>query len=418
VNSRSNLAGRLLPLLLAGLAVVGFPQPRSLRAAGVTIITHGFSGNAQGWVLGMARSVPAYPGFFGTNVICYEMRLRNSGGLQATLVKLTGGNPLTDPAAEIVLKLDWSTLAGIFPQFDTYAVAAAAVPPLLQTNFAPELGGRALAELPLHLIGHSRGGSLVCQMGRLLGTNGVWVDHLTTLDPHPVNEDGNMDPLFVTDAPLRVYDNVLFADNYFQIIGAYPNGQFMPSSYNRELTVFSGGYASEHSDTHLWYHATLDGSNPVSDSEATLQAGDRAAWFLPAEQLGMQTGYRYSRIGAGDRFSTNAPAGPGTDRPVDGYNQRWSLGAGLSANRTALPANAGTWPNLLRLNLAGTNLLAQGQTNAVALDYSGPGLPRAMRPSAFISMPTSIPGMATNCLSGSFRSPAPLPTRSAPASSA
>ena len=50
----------------------------------------------------------------------------------------------------------------------------------------PEMGGRPLAQLPLHLIGHSRGGSVVTEMARLLGAQGVWVDQVTTLDPRPV----------------------------------------------------------------------------------------------------------------------------------------------------------------------------------------------------------------------------------------
>ncbi len=340
--------------------------PQFSRAAGVTLITHGFNGDAQGWVLGMAGKLSAYDPFVGTNVICYEVSVGYSGGFVVTPRKIAGGPPSNDFSAEIVLKLDWGDLAGFLSQYDTYEVAAAVVPRLLQTNFIAELGGHALAELPLHLIGHSRGGSLVCQMSRLLGTNGVWVEQVTTLDPHPVNEDGNTDPLFVSDAPLRIYENVLFADNYFQEFGGYPHGQSISSSYNRRFAALPGGYSSAHSDTHLWYHATIDLANPANDTEALLAAGDRAAWFTPYEDSGARAGIHYSRLGGGDRLSLDEPAGPGADHPADGYNQRWSFGAGNSPNRTTLPANHGNWPNLVQFHLAGTNLVAHGQGNAVS----------------------------------------------------
>ena len=354
-------------LLWAALLSVGIVP--TAHGAGVTVITHGFNGDAQGWVLGMASSIPGYCNFPGTNIVCYEVNVSNSGGFVVTSRKLAGGHPTNDFNAELVIKLDWGDLAGFFDQYDTYEVAAAVVPRFLQTNFIAELSGHALAELPLHLIGHSRGGSLMCQISRLLGTNGVWVDHLTTLDPHPVNEDGNVDPLFVTDAPLRVYENVLFADNCYQDFGGYPHGQFMPSSYNRRLTALPGGYSSAHSDMHLWYHATIDLRDPADDTEALLTGSDRATWFSPYESSGVRAGFYYARLGGGDRLSLDRPVSPDSDYPAYGYNQRWDLGAGIAANRTALPANNGGWPNLIKLNLAGTNLMAQGQSNAVALYY-------------------------------------------------
>src|SRR6185503_17230053 len=51
----------------------------------------------------------------------------------------------------------------------------------------------------------------------------------------------------------------------------------------------------------------------------------------------------------------------------DGYNQWWDLGAGLANNRTVLPLNNGNFPNLIKFNLAGTNLMAQGESNSVTL---------------------------------------------------
>ncbi len=184
----------LFPVVFAILCYMGCLVPAS--GAGVTIITHGLYGDIDDWVISMAERIAKYPLFPGKRSTCYKLYfIPNGTGYNATWIRLSGDRPLETDSGEILIKLDWRQLAN--NRFSTRQVAGAVVSSLLQTNFISELGGHAIAELPLHLIGHSRGGSLVCEVSRLLGESGVWVDHLTTLDPHPLNNDGFSDfPLY------------------------------------------------------------------------------------------------------------------------------------------------------------------------------------------------------------------------------
>ena len=247
------------------------------------------------------------------------------------------------------------------------------IPTLLQPGFISQFPGHALAELPLHLVGHSRGGSLICEMSRLLGTNGVWVDHLTTFDPHPLNNDGFADfPFTVVDAPAHTYENVLFHDNYFQKIDSLFFGEAVAGAYTRQLKNLDGGYSGiggAHSDVHLWYHGTIDLQTPTSDTVSTITSTERAAWWNGNENFGVSAGFLYSRIGGGDRLGTNQPAGVGTSHIRDGYNQRWDLGAGNDTNRTILSTNRGTWPNLITAGLPAPRVMVYGQSNALKLFY-------------------------------------------------
>ena len=328
-------------------------------AAGVTIITHGFSGDIESWIIPMAQQIPAYRSFPGTNSSCYEMVVASDYGV--TQSRIGGVNPLVSDSGEIIIKLDWSVVS---VDFDTASsdIAAAVVPKLLETNFISELGGRALAELPLHLVGHSRGGSVVTEMSRLLGAKGVWVDHITLLDPHPVSFPYG-------DAALVVYENVLFADSYWQTNPGFtcPDGESVSGAFNRNLTNLSNGYDCNHSDVHLWYHGTIDSRVPTTDTQENLTSNERQSWWTPDESSGATAGFHYSLLGGGDRLSTNRPAGGNSARIRNGFNQRWDFGAGATNNRTALPSNSGDWPNVIKFNLAGTNLMAHGQSNTVSL---------------------------------------------------
>ncbi len=338
-----------------------------VRGAGVTIITHGFNANVTDWVIPMGDKIAQYRNFPGTNVASYQISVTRSGSVYNTSQAfLDGVSPLASDSGEIIIALDWSSLSsGAVP---TTAIATQAVAAILSTTLIPDLNGRSLAELPLHFIGHSRGASVITEMARLLGAQGVWVDQVTTLDPHPTSLFG--------DPPMKNYENILFADNYWQNLGDnlfVPNGQAISGAYNRQLTSLNGGYSSTHSDVHLWYHGTVDLKTPITVDTAMITSTERAAWWTATEAAGTNGGVLYSLVGGGNRFSSLEPAGAGKGRIVDGYNKIWDLGAGLAAvpatNRATLPFDNGLWPNLLRMDLTGTTSVVMGASFPAGFYY-------------------------------------------------
>jgi hypothetical protein len=340
-----------LPLLFLLLNL--FPLLPS-QAAQVVVITHGYNSDAGDWVKSMADQMADYTAWWGETASCYQITVAtNLAGQFAVSSGLIGGVPADQSTSgNIIVKLDWSNVAGGIQSipfqiynapYATDVIAEAVVPKLLDVGFIADIQGHALAELPLHFVGHSRGGSLISEMARLLGAEGIEVDQLTFLDPHPcvgnVFPDSLGCPVF--DPQPTLFTNVRFADNFYQINNDpfELNGQSVVGAYNRRLTSLGGGYGSEHSNTHLWYHGTIDLGSPASDGLASITAQNRSSWYAAGETNGTWSGFLYSGIGGGNQSSTNQPLGAVFP----------AIEAGVLGTRQPLVSNSRSWPNLLEL---------------------------------------------------------------------
>jgi hypothetical protein len=121
-------------------------------------------------------------------------RLRFNGDRSLEAERIDGTSPLENPTGDVFLLLDWNPYSGDLNPFTGGTESTTAIGPLVADGLLspflhPEFGG-PVARWPLHLVGFSRGGSLVCEISKRLGERSVVVDHLTILDPHPNNNDG------------------------------------------------------------------------------------------------------------------------------------------------------------------------------------------------------------------------------------
>ncbi len=363
-----------IAVLLVSLTIV--LAAAHVGAAGVTILIHGWhsSGDVPWWTGAMQSAIAS-------------QRLGGEENFGTITVTGTAGNLVAtcDPwnvnlgsssSGEIVITVDWHAVSDHLVS----GVAAQEVAAVVVTKIYEAQGADlALAEVPIHLIGHSRGGGMVCEIARRLGEQGIEVDHLTPLDPHPLTgaDPQPFPPLpAIIDTPVAVYENVLFADSYWQNI-TYPEGEYIGGAYNRLWTSMPGGYhnhvglssIADHLNVHLMYHGTVDLTTPTDDTEATIDTTERVSWFNAYETNGgvggQQAGFVYSRLaGSGDRMSTDAPVA-GDDQIVDGFHDDPVLGG--NGARSSLSWNSASWPNVITVDISdGGGPLGPGTHSIVA----------------------------------------------------
>ena len=279
-------------------------------------------------------------------------------GLRVSSFKHDFGTP--DPSdeqanGEIIVKVDWGAVSGGPPYVQTDLLAPLVADYITDKTKTQAAGlDHALAESPIHMIGHSRGASLMSRLASLLAVRGLWVDQLTMLDPHPLTYPDALvyktsSTPFRTqrpDPPIVLSSNVTFAESYWREDGLNRqqpldfDGQDVNGALNRQLdeeVLSQDGYtlslfslSPEHSDVHLWYHGTIDtGEETFADAYDGTQyvtSTMRQTWYSSADDRGRKTGFYYSRIGGG-----------AADRPASGLH-------------TAV-VSAGNWPNIENVSI-------------------------------------------------------------------
>jgi len=319
------------------------PLESRLLLNGLTIITHGYLASAgrPGWLDGMASAIINRA---GPDTAVYDLVVQPNGAnvpVVTGFARISGPPMASSTNGQTILLLDWSAASDVLNNFiSTADIANAVTPYLLTAN--PAIGLTApLAQGAIHLIGHSRGASLISEIAKDLGAAGIWVDQLTTLDPRPVNSDPSV----------SLGSNTVFADNYYEYANLFPIGQPVSGAVNVGPLSLGGEYpfldGGQHSDVHLFYQGTIDTSATASDGTY----GVPAAWY-PANSLNRATtGFYYTLIAGGTR-------------PASGVSSAF----GGSAARSPITHSGAQWPDLETV-MHGLSIIGLGQSFSVSYRY-------------------------------------------------
>lgn len=323
--------------------------------AGVTLVTHGYqpSGNLPGWVNSMADAIGYRAGGIGTASATYSMLITDTGGFGGITAR--SSIPLNQTSrGEAIISLDWADASNNFydpfePSLNSSQIAIPSRIPFL-SNLLGAPFSSPIAELPIHLIGHSRGGAVVDDLSEVLGFFGIWVDHVSYLDAHPLTENDWFVGPDEIDDPISLGNNVLFADAYYQYDFEFIQvaGEPVISAMNSNLTGLLPdpvGTGNEHAGVHAYYHGTIaqtasqDGAGyPISNTYYQSSAsGPRS-----------EVGFRYSRLGGGNRADTRARSG-----------LLQELGGEAVRPPITLDPTIPQWPNIANIRFDGSGTIDQ-----------------------------------------------------------
>jgi hypothetical protein len=360
-------------------------------AGGLTIITHGYNGD-MGWVHDAGYKVRdrIISEHLSENnngqaaVAMYLMTVSGSGTGSISLESSNGieFNSASNTTGHAIIKIDWRDFAGEpFDSIPDWGEPTDNVAEWIVSWLLNYSGQRIeLLSAPIHLIGHSRGGSLVGAMAGVLSKSGCWVDQVTFLDPHPI--EGN--PGIVGDADwghagLFVPGNVIFADNYYRYEGANPcttglepDGCPVTGAYNvllSESYLETLGYGSipyEHSDVHAWWRGTVTSDPPPYMLEGGTYFSIGNDWYYSVVYEETDDNLLRPRESVGYAFSLTANSSNNWDyRPISGIH------AGI--NNAGVPRSfspgSGDLINNVGYLLLGTEVASPTDTFQVSYHY-------------------------------------------------
>jgi hypothetical protein len=296
------------------------PCPLLKPSIGVAIITHGYQ---------IYPYLPVWPALMvteiqtrlGVNSAVFTLKIVRDG-LSA---KLAANQSLDiSPYGSAIIVVDWSEVAseGIFNV--PTAVIGDLISDFLQNN-------QTLLQVPLHLIGHSRGGSVNSRVAWRLAGCGIVVDQVTMLDPHPSS-------ILVNDFEVQNWSNILFADNYYRTDGYPPLGISVAGSFQQVLNgiVSGAGDGAAHEQVHSYYHGTI----PMNSVAGTTVDGVtiQGAWYDDS-----LSPLRLARDLTGFALSKGGPYGLAL-RPREGIHED-IFGTGTRTRLTP-SASVSAWPNV------------------------------------------------------------------------
>lgn len=324
-----------------------FLVAHNLQAGGVTIVTHGYYEDSFDWGAAMRSAIADRAASKGS-VSLYSLFISNTNNPASNILNLNSDDSLGNAASgEANIYLDWRHYSTEGQNIEN--IAYTAVQRLIQDGY--------LLEQPIHLIGHSRGGWLVGQIARCLAEKNIWIDQVTFLDPARITLGEA--PLYLFHDPLaEPYDNIVFADEYYQTNQDWVGYPLNWVSLKDLSLIFADDSVGgrDHTTVHDWYHGTID-TNATEVDERTI---DRANWY----NNDFAFGYNLSRIGHNE--DTNALRSlirrDGLSEYHGGYSERDSV--------TRL--NAGEcWPNIMIKN-CGSYQIVQGQSIQINGVYNTP----------------------------------------------